>query len=110
MAITVTEAAASEVKRFMEAQNVEPGTMVRVSIAGGGCSGLQYSLGFATDFDPKLDTRFDGHGVTLITRKKMALFLDGTTIDFVDTPMGRGFTIENPNVPSGGGCPGCRGA
>ena len=47
------------------------------------------------------------NGVAVVTKKKMALHLDGTTIDFLDGPGGRGFTIDNPNVPRGGGCPGC---
>lgn len=109
MAITLTETAAEEVKRVMEAQNVEEGTVLRMGIAGGGCSGLQYNLGFRDDFDPKVDARYEQHGVTLVTRKKMALHLDGTTIDFQDGPMGRGFAIENPNAPRGGACPGCGG-
>jgi iron-sulfur cluster assembly protein len=47
------------------------------------------------------------HGVAVITKKKMALHLDGTKIDFQDGPMGRGFTIENPNVAKSGGCGSC---
>lgn len=109
MAITLTESAATEIKRYREAQKVEDDAVLRMGIAGGGCSGLQYSLGFQTDYDPKLDARYEQHGVTLVTRKKMALHLDGTKIDFLDGPMGRGFAIENPNQPAGGGCPGCGG-
>lgn len=109
MAVTLTESAAGEVKRYMEAQNVENGSMLRLGVAGGGCAGLQYTLGFETEFDPAIDARFDQHGVAVVTRKKMALHLDGTTIDFKDGPMGRGFAIENPNAPRGGGCPGCHG-
>jgi len=109
MAITLTEAAAEEVKKHMETQNVAEGSVLRMSIAGGGCAGLQYTLGFQTDFDPQIDARYEQHGVPLVTRKKMALHLDGTTIDFKDGPMGRGFSIENPNQPRGGGCPGCGG-
>ena len=109
MPITLTETAAEEVKRVMEAQKVEEGTVLRMSVAGGGCAGLQYALGFVTDFDPKLDSRYEHHGVSLVTRKKMALHLDGTKIDFLDGPQGRGFAVENPNAPAGGGCPGCGG-
>lgn len=109
MAVTLTETAASEIKRFMEAQKAEEGSVLRMSIAGGGCSGLQYTLGFMNDFDPKVDARYEQHGVALVTRKKMALHLDGTTIDFKDGPTGRGFAIENPSAPVGGGCPGCGG-
>jgi iron-sulfur cluster assembly protein len=107
MAIVLTETAAEEIKRYMEAQKVEPEAVLRIGVLGGGCSGLQYSLGFETGFDPKVDARYHQHGVALVTSKKMALHLDGTVIDFREGPMGRGFSIENPNVPRGGGCPGC---
>lgn len=109
MSIELTEVAANEVKRYMEGQKVEEGAVLRMSVSGGGCAGLQYALGFQNDYDPKLDARYEQHGIPLVTRKKMALFLDGTTIDFQDGPMGRGFAVENPNAPRGGGCPGCRG-
>lgn len=109
MAVILTEQAASEVKRIMESQQVEPNTVLRMGVAGGGCAGLTYTLGFDTEFDARLDVRYEQHGVPLVTRKKMALHLDGTTIDFQDSPMGRGFTIDNPNYPRGGGCPGCGG-
>jgi iron-sulfur cluster assembly protein len=107
MAITLTEAAAGEIKRYMSEQNVEQGSVLRMGIAGGGCAGLQYSLGFDTAFDPEVDARYEHHGVSVVARKKMALHLDGTTIDFLDGPQGRGFAIDNPSVPRGGGCPGC---
>jgi iron-sulfur cluster assembly protein len=107
MAIILTEAAAAEVKRYMESQKLEPTTMLRMGVAGGGCAGLQYTLGFDAAFDPTIDARYEQHGIGLVTKKKMALHLDGTKIDFLDGPMGRGFTIDNPNVPRGGGCPGC---
>jgi iron-sulfur cluster assembly protein len=109
MAVTLTPAAAGEVKRIMESQQVDPNTVVRMRVAGGGCSGLQYSLGFDTAFDPKVDARFENHGVALVTTKKFALHLDGTSIDFQHGPLGPGFTIENPNYAQGGGCPGCGG-
>jgi iron-sulfur cluster assembly protein len=109
MAITLTETAAGEIKRYMEAQKVDAESILRLGIAGGGCSGLQYTLGFAADFNPAIDASYHQFGVHLVASKKMALHLDGTTIDFQDGPLGRGFSIENPNVPRGGGCPGCGG-
>jgi iron-sulfur cluster assembly protein len=107
MAITLTEVAAGEVKRYMEAEKTAEGMVLRMGVAGGGCAGLQYTLGFATDYEPAVDARYEQHGIVLVTRKKMALHMDGTTVDFLDGPMGRGFSIQNPNVPRGGGCPGC---
>lgn len=109
MSITITETAAGEIKRVMESQSLEQGAVLRMTVTGGGCAGLQYTLGFQNDFDPKVDARYEQHGVPLVTRKKMALHLDGTTIDFQEGPMGRGFAIDNPNAPQGGACPGCGG-
>jgi len=109
MGVTLTETAAGEIRRIMDSQNLEEGTVVRMGVAGGGCSGLQYSLGFDNQFDSQVDARYEQHGVSLVTRKKFALHLDGTTIDFKDGPMGRGFAIDNPNYATGGGCPGCGG-
>jgi iron-sulfur cluster assembly protein len=107
MAIILSEAAATEIKKHLEAQQLEANTPLRMGVAGGGCSGLQYSLGFDSEFDPEIDARYEQHGVAIVTRKKMALHLDGTTIDYLNGPMGRGFAIDNPNVPRGGGCSGC---
>lgn len=107
MAVRLTETAAHEIKQIFESQKLDEGTYLRMGVAGGGCAGLQYSLGFDTEFDPSVDACFEQHGVKLVTAKKFALHLDGTTIDFKDGPMGRGFAIDNPNYVSG--CPGCGG-
>lgn len=109
MAITLTQSAAEEIKRIMEAQNLEAGAVLRMGISGGGCQGLQYALGFDTGYDVAHDSVYEQHGVKLVTNKKMSLHLDGTTIDFTEDFRGRGFSIENPMYPSGGGCPGCCG-
>ncbi len=109
MGINLSENAAAEIKRFMESQKLAPSTMLRMGVAGGGCAGLQYTLGFENQFDAKVDARYEQHGISIVTKKKMALHLDGATIDFVDGPSGQGFAIENPNVPRSGGCPGCGG-
>lgn len=109
MAIVLTEIAAAEVRRYMESQKIDSNHLLRMTVNGGGCSGLSYSLGFSAEFDPKTDVCYEQHGVKVATTKKMALHLDGTTIDYRSGPMGSGFAIENPNVPRGGGCPGCGG-
>ncbi len=107
MAVVLTDSAASEIQRIMNEQELGEGAALRMGIGGGGCSGLQYSLGFDTEFDAKVDARYEHNGVAVVTSKKFAVHLDGTTIDFQDGPMGRGFAIDNPTYPSGGGCPGC---
>ncbi|NQT41225.1 MAG: iron-sulfur cluster assembly accessory protein [Planctomycetes bacterium] len=109
MAVILTESAATEVRRIMDEQKLEDGSVLRMGVAGGGCSGIQYTLGFDQTYDGKVDADYEYHGVKVVTMKKFALHLDGTTIDFQDGPTGRGFAIDNPNQPSGGGCSGCGG-
>jgi iron-sulfur cluster assembly protein len=104
MSIMLTEKAASEVKKIITEQKLAPDTVLRVGVAGGGCSGFSYSLGFDTAFDPKADSRTDQHGVAVVVDKKSDLFLDGTTLDFHDAIDKRGFTFNNPNAKKTCGC------
>ena len=84
MAIVLTEKAANEVKRIMADQKIEPDTVLRVGVTGGGCSGFSYALGFDKEFDEKADAKYEYHGVPVVVDKKSALYLDGTTIDFYE--------------------------
>ncbi len=104
MAITLTERAAQEVQRIITDQKMEEGTLLRVGVAGGGCSGFQYSLGFDKNFDEKADNKTDQHGVAVVVDKKSELFLEGTTVDFYDGIEKRGFTFDNPNAVKSCGC------
>jgi len=104
MSVVLTEKAASEVKRIIEDQKFEEGTVLRVGVAGGGCSGFSYSLGFDKTFDEKVDAKFEYHGVPVVVDKKSALYLDGTTVDFYDGIEKRGFTFDNPNAVKSCGC------
>ena len=99
MAITLTERAADEVKRFMQDQKLDEDVMLRVSLTGGGCGGFNYALGFAeaASYDRKTDSTWDQHGVAVVSDKKSALYLDGATLDFADTDGRRGFMFDNPN-------------
>ncbi len=104
MSITLTEKAAGEVKRIIDEQKFEDGTVLRVGVTGGGCSGFSYSLGFDKTYDIKSDSKYDMHGVTVVVDRKSALYLDGTTVDFYDGIEKRGFTFENPNAIKSCGC------
>jgi len=97
MAFTLTEKAAVEVKRVMESQQLEEGTVLRLRITGGGCGGFSYGLGFDKSYDESTDTKYDQHGIATVTDKKSALYLDGATIDFVEAQGRQGFTFDNPN-------------
>ncbi len=104
MAVSLTERAAKEVQKIIADQNLDAATVLRVGVAGGGCSGFQYSLGFDQKYDDKADSKYDCHGVTLVVDKKSALYLDGTTVDFYEGLEKRGFTFDNPNATKSCGC------
>ena len=104
MAITLTERAATEVKRIMEEQKLEEGTVLRLGVTGGGCSGFSYALGFDTTVDETVDSKSDQHGVQIVVDRKSSLYLDGTTLDFYDGLEKRGFTFDNPNAVKSCGC------
>ncbi|MEC9374290.1 MAG: iron-sulfur cluster assembly accessory protein, partial [Planctomycetota bacterium] len=76
---------------------------LRVGVKGGGCSGFSYLLDL-TENHRDTDESFDQHGVTIICDPKSLLYLNGTTIDFKDEIMGRGFVFQNPNATSTCGC------
>ena len=107
MSISVTPAAMNEVKRIKGIQNLGGDTFLRISILGGGCSGMQYALNFDTMFDVAVDTKYHFDDVMLATQRKFDPHFTGTEIDFVDSPTGRGFVIENPNFPKSVGCAMC---
>ena len=106
MAVMLTEKAAAEVKRVKQEQKLEDEVFLRIGVAGAGCSGFNYTLGFDSSYDAKADSKFDCHGVQLVVDKKSSLYLDGTTIDWFDSIERRGFTFENPNAVKSCGCGG----
>jgi iron-sulfur cluster assembly protein len=103
MGVTLTEKAATEVKKIITEQNLPDGTVLRVGVQGGGCSGFSYSLGFDTTSSER-DRVLDIHGVTLVVDKKYDPYLDGTVVDFYDGLEKRGFVFNNPNVVKSCGC------
>lgn len=104
MGVKLTEKAALEVKRIKEEQKFGEDTLLRVGVAGGGCSGFSYKLEFDKTYDEKMDSKTDQHGVSVVVDKKSALYLDGTTVDFYDGLEKRGFTFDNPNAVKSCGC------
>ncbi len=97
----VTERAAQRVKKILAR---EPGgSLLRVAVNGGGCSGFQYAFEIVpTRADDDLLIEKDGVGVVI---DPVSLdFLRGSRIDFVDDLMGQAFRIDNPNASSSCGC------
>ena len=104
MSVTITETAAKEIKRVITEQKMSEGTVLRIGVAGGGCSGFQYSLGFDKQTDAAKDHVSEQHGLPVAVDKKSYLFLDGTTVDFYEGLERRGFTFDNPNAVKSCGC------
>lgn len=100
--VTITEAAALQIKDMMK-ENEEESAFLRVAIQGGGCSGLSYGMGFAHEVEEG-DTQFVQHGITVLVDKDSAPALKGTKIDYKQSLMGGGFTIDNPNAIASCGC------
>lgn len=104
MSVTLTPTAAKEVQKVITDQSFPDGTLLRIGVAGGGCSGFEYKLGFDQAVDEEKDLVTDQHGVKVAIDKKSALFLDGTEIDFHESIEKRGFTFNNPNAKNSCGC------
>jgi iron-sulfur cluster assembly protein len=104
MAIILSERAASAVKKVLQEQTPNDQTLLRVRVVGGGCSGFSYDLRFDNQFDEKLDSKYEFHGVTVVVDKKSALYLDGTTVDYYEGLEKHGFTFDNPNAVKTCGC------
>lgn len=105
MAVLLTERAAHEIQRVLTESNKPDGTILRVGVAAGGCSGFQYDFRFDEDGgNTEQDQISEHHGVKVAVDKKSGLFLDGTTIDFYEGLERRGFTFDNPNVVKSCGC------
>ncbi|MEZ6055218.1 MAG: iron-sulfur cluster assembly accessory protein [Planctomycetaceae bacterium] len=102
--VTLTEKAAAEVKRTMTQALQTEEAYLRVGVAGGGCSGLDYKFHFDQSATPEKDHITEQYGVKVAVDKKSALYLDGTTIDYVDTLERRGFKFDNPTATKSCGC------
>jgi iron-sulfur cluster assembly accessory protein len=99
--ITLTERAA---RRISEIMTSEPeGSMLRISVNGGGCSGFQYAFEVdKTQADE--DLRIDRNGAAVLIDDVSVQYMDGAVIDFVDDLMGQSFKIENPLATASCGC------
>lgn len=102
--ILLSEVAAREIKTIIQQQELDPAKVrLRVGVKGGGCSGFSYVLDL-TETQKETDEVFEQHGILIICDPKSLLYLNGTTIDFKDEIMGRGFVFTNPNATTSCGC------
>ena len=110
MSIKLTEIAAKEVQRLINQKREDKSNgkqdkpvYLRVSVMNGGCSGLSYQLDL-TESKTEHDDASTQHGVEVICDTRSMHFLTGTTIDFKDELMGRGFVFDNPQAAKSCNC------
>lgn len=99
--ISLTDKAARRILAVMAKE--APGAMLRVSVAGGGCSGFQYVFDIDRQKAPG-DIVIERDGATVLIDETSLDLLEGSTIDFVDDLVGQSFRIINPNATSSCGC------
>ena len=101
--ISVTSVAAEKIRSLLAEKQMPESTGLRVFVSGGGCSGMQYGMAFEPN-PREDDTVTETGGVQIIVDPISMGYIYGANIDFVDTLMGGGFSIENPNAVSSCGC------
>ncbi|MFM7487159.1 MAG: HesB/IscA family protein [Cytophagales bacterium] len=101
--ISVTEKAKDRIVNLRREEKRGDNENIRVSVKGGGCSGLMYDLGFDAEIKPA-DQVFEDKGIKILVDKKSLLYLLGTTLDFSDGLNGKGFQFINPNASRTCGC------
>lgn len=101
MSITLTEAAADHVRKYID--NRGKGVGIRLGVRTSGCSGMAYVLEFADEVEAE-DHVFEDHGVKVIVNPKSLVYLDGTELDFTREGLNEGFKFNNPNVKDACGC------
>jgi iron-sulfur cluster assembly protein len=103
--IYVSDKAKEKVEKLMQEAHIEgqPDFFLRVSVVGGGCSGLSYKMDFDNQSKPR-DQVFEDKGVKIVTDLKSFLYLVNTTLDFTDGLNGKGFHFNNPNASRSCAC------
>ncbi len=100
--VKLSENAVKQIKQVQTNDN-KAGYALRVSVAGGGCSGMSYKLDFVNEFSEK-DKIFEQDGVKVVVDGKSYLYLNGLMLDFEGGLNGKGFVFQNPNAKKSCGC------
>jgi iron-sulfur cluster assembly protein len=100
--VSFTTGAVKELFKLKDQQEIGEDFGLRVGVEGGGCSGMNYVLGFDQKKDG--DQEYEIDGIRVFMHKAHGLYLAGMQIDFQDGLNARGFTFNNPNAASTCGC------
>ncbi|MFO1539027.1 MAG: iron-sulfur cluster insertion protein ErpA [Chloroflexota bacterium] len=100
--VSLSEAAAGKL-RELTAEEANPNVGLRVYVYSGGCSGFRYGMMLEDQPTPE-DVTIESRGIKVYVDRNSTQYLTGSEIDYLDTLMGAGFTVNNPNAVSGCGC------
>jgi iron-sulfur cluster assembly accessory protein len=100
--VVLTDRAARRIGRILEKQG--PGTVLRITVAGGGCSGFQYEYKLVREAPQSDDLVLSKDNATVLIDSLSLEFMGGAEIDFVDDLIGQSFQIRNPNAVASCGC------
>ncbi|MDP5239529.1 iron-sulfur cluster assembly protein IscA [Uliginosibacterium sp. 31-16] len=101
MAVTLSEAAARHINKFLAKRG--KGIGIRLGVKTSGCSGMAYKLEYA-DAAETDDLVFESQGLKVMVDPKSLPYLDGTELDFAREGLNEGFKFNNPNVKDACGC------
>jgi iron-sulfur cluster assembly protein len=101
MSVSMTEAAARHVNKYLAKRG--KGVGVRLGVKTTGCSGLAYKLEYVDDLGNE-DIVFEAHGLKILIDPKSLAYLNGTELDFVREGLNEGFKFNNPNERDRCGC------
>ncbi|NIK78466.1 iron-sulfur cluster assembly protein [Paenibacillus castaneae] len=100
--ITISDSASDKIKEMLEEEGT-PGLFLRIGVKEGGCSGFSYGMGF-DDEDQEGDQAIEMQGLKVVVDGNSIQYLNGLVIDYKESGMSGGFTIENPNASATCGC------
>jgi iron-sulfur cluster assembly protein len=102
--IAVTERAAKEFRHIVKEKGLPEDTAMRLSVKGGGCAGFAYQIDLERNPADEFDIELRQHGVRVVVDMKSEFYMQGSTIDFNDSLMERGFKFKNPSASGTCGC------
>lgn len=102
--ILISTRALQMINEIRKQNKISENYFLRIGVQGGGCSGFNYVLGFDSEFDASTDRKYLIGDTQIVINRSSLFYLMGVTLDYIDTPQGRGFIFSNPNNLPTCGC------
>lgn len=100
----ISQRAIEMIQYIRNTNSVPENYFLRIGVQGGGCSGFNYALGFDSEYNQNEDRKFSVQNLEVVIDMRSLFYLMGVTLDYVETPQGKGFIFSNPNNLPTCGC------